>query len=150
MLWSEILKRVPLEAQNCLLLGMSNGSEISVQDLLRIENTHVLLRGRVGGTTDSGRVFCIPFQQITYSCFTRTLPQPMLAQIFGELLRSLEDDGPLRDADEPELAPEEPSPESLPEVEALPAPMRIEPAAPSTIRDRLRARLATASDKRTS
>jgi hypothetical protein len=144
--WADILKRVRLEEQNALLLGLSNGSQISVQDLLRIDEEYVLLRGRIGGTTDAGRVFCLPYQQLTYCCLTRTLPEESIIRIFGELQHTMEDDGPLREieaAEEPAPAPAE-----EPKAEEPPQPARIEPAAPSPIRDRLRKRLASTGEKR--
>jgi len=144
--WGDLFRRVPLEAQNALLLGLSNGSEVAVQDLLRIDENYLLLRGRIGGTTDTGRLFCLPYQQLTFCCVTRQLPQELLVHIFGSLMHTTEESGPQAEAQPEEKAGSE-TPPAAQEAPA-PVPMPVETAAPQTIRDRLRARLAGSGEQR--
>jgi hypothetical protein len=144
--WGDLFRRVPLEAQNALLLGLSNGSEIAVQDLLRIDENFLLLRGRIGGTTDTGRLFCLPYQQLTFCCVTRQLPQELLVHIFGTLLHTTEEAGPRADVQPEEKSGAEAQPAG--QETPPPVPMPAEPPAPATIRDRLRARLAGSGEQR--
>src|SRR5580658_5816884 len=64
--WVDMLQKIPETDQNALVLVLQNGSEISVDTLFRFEPKFLILRGRVGGTTDEGRAFFVPYDQMLY------------------------------------------------------------------------------------
>jgi hypothetical protein len=64
--WIDMLRVIPEDLQNALVLVLQNGSEISVDTLFRFESKFLILRGRVGGTTDEGRAFFVPYDQMLY------------------------------------------------------------------------------------
>jgi hypothetical protein len=64
--WIDMLRVIPEDDQNTLVLVLQNGSEISVDTLFRFESKFLILRGRVGGTTDEGRAFFVPYDQMLY------------------------------------------------------------------------------------
>jgi hypothetical protein len=134
--WMELFQRMPTEMHGALLVGLSNGCEFSVQDVLRIDEQFLLVRGRIGGTNESGRVFCIPYDRLTYFMLTRDFAEAKVKAVFGELLVSLIEKGP-RDE---EAAADETEGDAEAAVTEAPIP---EVAAPSPLRDRLRARLAS-------
>jgi hypothetical protein len=53
------------EDQDTLMIVMDNGTDVAVQQVARIEESVVMIRGRIGGTADNGRIFIIPFERIT-------------------------------------------------------------------------------------
>jgi hypothetical protein len=136
--WIELLRKIPPVYQENLLLATAAGLEIAVQSILQYGAEHLLVRGRQGGTTDSGRVFCVPFDQINYVMFNREMKEAELREMFGELLSAAKEPA----ACEP--AAETPSPTLLPAVDApsaaTPPPVEAPPPRPS-LRDRLRSRL---------
>lgn len=142
--WSQLLHRVPEDAQNALMLALHNGTNIAVQDFLRVDEHFILLRGRVAGTSDTGQMFCLPYDRLLYACITRPLPEQVVVRIFGELLHPLVDAGSLL---EPEQQPTLPAAEPPP---VTPPPLTPPPLSPSSasganlasLRERLRAKLA--------
>jgi hypothetical protein len=64
--WMDMLRVVPEEDQNALVLVLQNGCEISVDFFFRFEPNFLVIRGRVGGTTDEARAFFIPYDQMLY------------------------------------------------------------------------------------
>ncbi|MCS6977406.1 MAG: hypothetical protein NZM31_10420 [Gemmatales bacterium] len=146
--WSELFRKVPEEAQNALLIGLHNGTNIAVQDFLRVDDRFLLLRGRIAGTSDTGQMFCLPYDKLLYCCVTRPLPENVIVQIFGELLHPLVDRGPLVEAEEPQ--PPTPAPEPAPVTPPALTPPPLSPSSAGTpglasLRERLRAKLSGSS-----
>jgi hypothetical protein len=140
--WTKLLRKIPKDEQAALLLGLSSGAEVAVQDFLRIDEDFLVARGRIGGTTDAGRVFCLPYDQLTFFMFTRDMVDDRMRAIFGELdvsmaERILKDDQESPHAAEPDPIPETASPEPAEPVTTRPD------SSPNSLRDRLRARLGT-------
>src|SRR5262245_25326699 len=124
--WVRLLTNVPPEVQNAMILGVSNGATIAVQDVVRIDPEYVVLRGRLGGTTDSDRMFCMPYDQLTFFLFNKPLTDEQLSQAFGGEIK-LRRDSLLEDqADRPPLEEEEPT--TTEEKPAEPEPVNVEPA----------------------
>ena len=138
--WIDMLQVLPLEQQNQIVLVLKNQSEVAVDTLFRFERNFLVLRGRVAGTTDEGRAFFIPFDQMVYFRIERVVNLTELDSIFlGHTARST---GPV-----PEAIPAVPTP--IP----IPIPVSVEPTAPPTdatatrnaLLDRIRAARATQS-----
>jgi len=64
--WIDMLSVFPEEEHNSLVIVLQNGCEINVDILFRIEPNFVVMRGRVGGQTEEGRGFFIPYSQMLY------------------------------------------------------------------------------------
>jgi hypothetical protein len=60
------------------------GIEISIQDLLRVEEDHLVIRGRLAGTTQSGRVFFVPYDQINFLGFQTEVRVAQIRALYGE------------------------------------------------------------------
>ena len=64
--WIDMFRVIPEEEQNSIVLVLRNGAELSVDTLFRFEVNFLVMRGRVNGTTDEGRAFFIPYDQMVY------------------------------------------------------------------------------------
>src|SRR5262249_14396727 len=82
--WTSFLRRVPEELHHKLMLMTTIGVEISIQDLVCLSDDHLAVRGRLAGTTDSGRLFIVPFDQVNYMGFQVAMNEAALRQLFGE------------------------------------------------------------------
>lgn len=150
--WSRIFQQVPEDTQNALMLGLHNGTHIAVQDFLRVDEQYLLFRGRIAGTSDTGQVFCLPYDKLLYCCITRPLPERVMTHIFGPLLHPL-----VEAASTPEAEEAPPPPPSAPEPSLVPPPVLTPPplspgsaSGPglSSLRERLRAKLSGSEPKK--
>ena len=66
------------------MLLTSIGTEIAIQGILRMEEEYLVLRGRVAGTTDSGRVFFVPYDQINFVAFQKPVKEREVYAMYGE------------------------------------------------------------------
>jgi hypothetical protein len=82
-LWKALLRRVPAEQMDNLVLMTAQGTEINVQAVLRMEEHWMVLRGRLAGSNDGGRIFCLPYEHIDHAGFQRPLSDEQLQAIFG-------------------------------------------------------------------
>jgi hypothetical protein len=82
--WIELLRRVPPQQHDSLVLVSNSGTEISLHSLLRMEADYVIVRGRLAGTTDTGRIFFIPYDQIDYLGFQKELAEAQVRALLGE------------------------------------------------------------------
>jgi hypothetical protein len=166
--WISLLRRIPPDQHDILAIITTVGIEINVKDLLRIEEDHLVLRGRLAGTTDTGRVFFIPYSQINYLGYQKEVKVAQIMAIYG--------DGPEGQSSVPsssqaasesaalsaepveaELAPVEASPEPEPAPPPDPDPPPQEPPKPATqlkiprksgLLERLRARAQAGTGNR--
>jgi hypothetical protein len=82
--WIDMFRLIPDEEQNQLVLVLLNGSEISVDVLFRYEPNFLVLRGRVAGTTDEGRAFFVPYDQMLYYRIERVVNVAELREIVSK------------------------------------------------------------------
>src|SRR5207248_3086795 len=59
------------------------------QSILRLENEFAILRGRMAGSTDAGRVIILPYHQIVNLAFSKRMLEPEVKSIFGECMPTL-------------------------------------------------------------
>jgi hypothetical protein len=150
--WIVLLRRIPPDQHDILALVTTNGIEINIQTILRTEEDYVLIRGRLAGTTDTGRVFFVPYDQINYLGFVREVKETQIRAIYGEAPPA-EPVEPKSDTcstepalAEPASAAATPDPAPPPAPEAKPPPEPPKPAAQfkiprkSGVLERLRAR----------
>jgi hypothetical protein len=96
--WIALFQRIPPAQQDILVLVTTARTEISIQNILRLEDDYVVLRGRLAGTTDSGRVYFVPYGHIDYLGFQKELKEAEVAALYDKSPPT---------ADQPEPRPEE-------------------------------------------
>jgi hypothetical protein len=84
--WVALFRKFPVEYQELLMLATNNGIELAVQQVLQLNDTFILIRGRLGGTTDMDRIFMVPYDYLSFVYFTRPVSNEKLRPVFGELL----------------------------------------------------------------
>jgi hypothetical protein len=81
--WKAIFNRIPREHHEILMVVTSIGIEINVKSIQLLEPDYVVIRGRLGGTTDAGRVFFVPYDQINYLTFNKEIKEEQVAEMLG-------------------------------------------------------------------
>jgi len=105
--WIAILRSVPVDMQDTLALGITTGSEIVVQRIVKLEPDFMVIRGRLAGTQDAGRIVVIPYNQLTFVAVQQDLKDAQVEAIFGN-------------AAQPAAAVQAPSPAAAPAPEPVP------------------------------
>lgn len=82
--WTELLRRIPADLHDSLALGLVTGEEVVVQQLIRMEDDFVIVRGRMAGTTAEGRVMVVPFSHMSVVAFNKAMMEPEVQAIFGK------------------------------------------------------------------
>jgi len=135
----ELFKRVPEGYHPQMNLVLSNGFVLSVDMVVRFEPLYLAFRGREGGTTDEGRAFFVPYEEITYIRLERVVRLGELKGWYGET-GYVDAEDRLAAADAKEMAAKQPSDTQTP----MPAPAQ-DPAsiAKQNLLDRIRATRAS-------
>ena len=81
--WVELFRLIPEKLHDNLIVMMADGSEVAVQDIIRLEPEYVVLRGRAGGTSDTGLAFFIPYERIVFVHLLRPLPEDVVYGLYG-------------------------------------------------------------------
>src|SRR4051812_45347760 len=63
--WPTIFRSFRPEDYKFLVVSTNNGLEVAVQEITRVEDALVIIRGRIAGTPDSGRLFLLPYAQLS-------------------------------------------------------------------------------------
>ncbi len=84
--WATLLRQLPADQHNQLMLRTANGTEIAVQDLVRIDFEFVIIRGRLSGSQDNGRVFILPYGNLDYVGVNRFVKDEEYNALFGSLV----------------------------------------------------------------
>jgi hypothetical protein len=82
--WIDLLRIIPQEQHNTLVVTTLTGVDLNVETILRIEEQYVVFRGRVSGITDEGRVFFVPFRQIDFLQMNRYVKEAEVRRLYGE------------------------------------------------------------------
>lgn len=80
----ELFKRIPETSHAQVNLVLRNQFVLSVEVVARFEPTYLAFRGREGGTTDEGRAFFVPYEEIAYVRLERVVRLGELKQMYGE------------------------------------------------------------------
>jgi hypothetical protein len=81
--WIALLRRLPAGQHDNLVLVTSIGIEFALKAILRIERDYVVVRGRITGSSDPGRVFFVPYSQINYMGFVREMKEAEFDSVYG-------------------------------------------------------------------
>jgi hypothetical protein len=80
----ELFKRVPEAYHPQMNLVLRNQFVLSVDVVIRFEPLYVVFRGREGGTTDEGRAFFVPYEEICFIRLERVIRVGELKEMYGE------------------------------------------------------------------
>jgi hypothetical protein len=82
--WIAMFRRIPADLEDTLALGLTTGAEIVVQKVIKLEPDFMIVRGRVAGTQDNGRIVLVPYGELAYVAIQRFLKDPEVEAIFGK------------------------------------------------------------------
>jgi hypothetical protein len=94
--WVGLLNRIPPELHESLVFVTSIGTEISAQSVLRMEDEYIVIRGRLAGTTDGGRIFFIPFADINHVLVQKEMKETEIQALFEQATPSAPVVAPIR------------------------------------------------------
>jgi hypothetical protein len=83
--WATLLSYIPSQQHDGLMLVTTNGTEIAIQTILRVESQFMAIKGRLAGSQDTGRLFFIPFSRIDYFGFQKSVREDEFHELFGAL-----------------------------------------------------------------
>jgi hypothetical protein len=101
--WIALFRHIPPDHHPRFSLVTVNGTEISIQLILRLEADFAIIKGRLSGSQEAGRVFFIPYSSIDTFSFTSPVRETDVNDLFGTLTF----DEPVAEP-EPAAAPEPP------------------------------------------
>ena len=80
----DIFQRLPENLHGCVNLVLRNQFSIAVDAVARFEPHYLVLRGREAGSTDEGRGFFVPYEEIAYIRIERLVKVGELKRYYGE------------------------------------------------------------------
>src|SRR5438067_1180718 len=86
--WIALFERIPAKWHDSIALILATGTEILMQSILRLESDYAIIRGRMAGSTDAGRVLILPYDQIVNVAFTKRMLEPEVQAIFGKTMEA--------------------------------------------------------------
>ena len=81
----EMFAKIPEGMHPQVNLILRNGFCLSVSMVARYEDNYVVFSGREGGTSDEGRGFFVPYDEISYVRIERSVRVGELKRMFGEM-----------------------------------------------------------------
>jgi hypothetical protein len=162
--WIALIRQFPQSVHENLTFITRTGSEVAVQNIFRIEPDYIVLRGRLSGTTDEGRVFVLPFDEVHALGFQKPMKEHEVEAVFSgrdprqtaeqraveaaDLAPAAEAPAPAPASQEPPAAAKAPQPTPPPAS----APVEVKDTKPQVkvpLLERVRARLAAANEGKT-
>jgi hypothetical protein len=83
--WVAILQAIPAEKMNQFTIVISGNTEITLQSVLRFEREFAVLKGRLSGSQDAGRVFFVPYVHMINLGTLYPIKDEEYEAIFGNL-----------------------------------------------------------------
>ncbi|HVS39801.1 MAG TPA: hypothetical protein VMS17_29860 [Gemmataceae bacterium] len=83
--WARLLRLIPAKDQDGLMVVTSNHTEFAVQAILRLDHDFLIIKGRLAGSQEAGRVFFIPYKEIDHIGFYRAVKEPEFNEMFAGL-----------------------------------------------------------------
>jgi hypothetical protein len=155
--WISLLQRVPPAKHSMLVVVTTTGMELMVQRIFRLEEDFFILRARLAGSSDAGRIILLPYDQLNSIAFNAILPEAEVEAIFGEIdappaqagMQADDDAAAEKEAEPvaeqpppPESPPAKPSKQPTKELTPTSAPPSPPKISKSLLLARLRARLS--------
>jgi hypothetical protein len=82
--WIALLRRIPANLHDGLVLTLTTGGEVVVQRFVKLDADVAILRGRMAGTQDNGRLVVLPYSNLIAINFTRRISDAEIETIFGK------------------------------------------------------------------
>lgn len=80
----DVIRRMGPGDITLTVLTLRNGGTITLEALIRTEAEYMVVRGREGGTTDEGRAFFVPYEDVVYIKLDRMTRANQLRRMYGE------------------------------------------------------------------
>jgi hypothetical protein len=74
---------IPPDQHSQLVVVTNNGVELSIELLVRTDPTFLVFRGRVCGQSDDGRMFFVPYSQITFYYLNRFVKEDEIRELIS-------------------------------------------------------------------
>lgn len=81
--WANVFQLIPTEKYDKLVMTTHNNTEIHIQGILYSTREFLIVRGRLAASTDAGRVFFIPFDQVHYLAFREPISEADTYALLG-------------------------------------------------------------------
>jgi len=82
--WIALFRRIPPELHEVFALVLTTGVEILLSSIIRLERDFAVIRGRMSGSMDAGRIIIVPFDQINFLAINKKVTEPDAAAIFDK------------------------------------------------------------------
>lgn len=82
-LWVRLLRQVPAGQLQRLTIVTTIGAEIAIQEIVQMAEEYLILRGRLQGTSDAGRLFLVPLDQVSFVSSQVEMKDDAIRAIFG-------------------------------------------------------------------
>jgi hypothetical protein len=92
--WIALLKKLPPEQHNQLMVVTTARIEMAVQNILIIDGECLVFKGRLSGTQDAGRLFYVPYDRIDCIGFYRFVGEEEFRAWYGDTPEVAEEDAP--------------------------------------------------------
>ena len=83
--WVAILQAIPADKLNQFTVVITGNTEITLQSILRFDRDFAVLKGRLSGSQDAGRVFFVPYHHIIELGTLYPIKDEEYEAIFGTL-----------------------------------------------------------------
>ena len=144
----DMFKRIPEDMHPQVNLVLGNRFVLTVESVATFEPTYLVFRGREGGTSDEGRAFFLPYEEISYIRIEREVRMGDIKKMYGDNTyidredRLMAEPEPTTEAGKTSPGTQTPAP--------VPAPTGVVPSDPGSIAkqnllDRIRATRASAA-----
>jgi hypothetical protein len=82
--WVKLFRRIPPARHDGLVLTTTTGTEIVVQRLIRLDRDFLVALGRLGGTTEHGKILVLPYDHLTHLSFNKKLTDAEIIDFLGK------------------------------------------------------------------
>ena len=82
--WIAVFRRIPENMHDGLTVGLRSGVEIAIQTILKLEPDFIIMRGRLTGTQEGGKILMMPYAEMTVLSIARPMKDTEVEAIFGK------------------------------------------------------------------
>ncbi len=81
--WPSLLRRIPAEYHEGLLVATITGAEIVIQSIIHLDEQFLVVRGRPAGSSDSGKTIMLSLANVNYVLFQQVLAEETAQALFS-------------------------------------------------------------------
>ncbi|MCS7046216.1 MAG: hypothetical protein NZO58_07660 [Gemmataceae bacterium] len=82
--WINLFRRIPANLQDSVAVGLVTGAEVVVQQIYKLEDDFVMLRGRMAGSNADARLMIVPYSHMTLIAINRRLTPVEAKALLGD------------------------------------------------------------------